>query len=174
MKYNIRGEKIEVTDSIKDYLITKISKLERYFDGSESIEVKVLLIVRGREHKIEVTIPYKTFTLRAESSHIDMYAAIDLVIDKLERQVRKHKTKIVSKQRREEIANEIEDYFEETSEEIVKRKELFLKPIDEEEATLQMELLGHDFYIFKNLDQDNKVCIIYKRKDGGYGIIKAN
>lgn len=173
MKYNIRGEKLEVTDSIKNYLTSKIDKLERYFDGSESIEVKVLLIVRGREHKVEVTIPYRTFMLRAESSHTDMYAAIDLVIDKLERQVRKHKTKLVSKQRREEIANEIEDYFEEENEEIVKRKELFLKPVDEEEAILQMELLGHDFYIFKNMDAENKVCVIYKRKDGGYGIIKT-
>lgn len=174
MKYNIRSEKIEVIDSIKNYLTSKLDKLDRYFDDSHLIDCKILLIVRGREHKVEVTIPYKSFQLRAEASHSDMYAAIDLVIDKLERQIRKYKTKIVSKKRREEIVNEIEDFFEEEQEEIVKRKELFLKPINEEEAIFQMELSGHDFYIFKNIDENDKICVLYKRKDGNCGIIKVN
>lgn len=174
MNYIIRSEKVEITDSIKKYLTSKLDKLEKYFDNSDLIEVKVIFILKGRDHKIEVTIPYKTFQLRSEASHNDMYAAIDLVTDKLERQFRKYKSKLVSKQRRDEIVNEIEDFFEEEPEEVVKRKELFIKPIDEEEAIVQMELSGHDFYIFKNIDVENKICVIYKRTDGNYGIIEVN
>lgn len=174
MNYVVRSERVEVTDSIKNYLTSKLDKMGKFFDNSESINAKILFVTKGREHKVEVTIPYKTFQLRSEASHSDMYAAIDLVIDKLERQFRKYKSKLVSKQKREEIINEIEDYFEEETEEVVKRKELFLKPTDEEEAIVQMELSGHDFYIFKNIDEKNAICVLYKRKDGGYGIIKAN
>lgn len=173
MKYVTRGEKMEVTDSIKEYLVEKLSRIDKYFDNPDSVEAKIVFIVRGREHKVEVTIPYKNFWIRSEVSHSDMYAAIDLAVDKLERQFRKYKTKLTSKKKSKEIINEIEDFFEETNETIVRRKEIFLKPIDEEEAIIQMELSNHDFYIFKD-STDDKVTVLYKRKDGNYGIIKAN
>ena len=116
------------------------------------------------------------FTLRAEESHSDMYAAIDLVVDKLERQIRKNKNKIKSKLTRDKINDFVSFETEEDEEEytkIVKRKNLVLKPMDEEEAILQMELLGHSFFVFKNLDTD-KIAVLYKRKDGQYGLIDTN
>ena len=173
MKYVFRNEKVQMTTAVKDYVTSKLDKLDKYFENPDSVEARIVFVIKGREHKVEVTIPYRNFQLRSESSHSDMYAAIDLVIDKIERQFRKYKTKLVSKQRREEVVNEIEDFFEEESDEIVKRKEVFLKPTDEEEAIVQMELLGHDFYVFKNIDENDKICVLYKRKDGNYGIITA-
>lgn len=177
MKFNIRGNNLDVTKSINDYIEDKISKLEKYFED-DSIEVKTLISTKGIEQKVEVTIWSGKYNIRAEESNEDLYAAIDLVVDKLERQLKKYKTKIYDKKRkadREEAAYEEieEDYFEEENETIVRRKEVFLKPIDEEEAITQMELLGHTFFVFKNVDTE-KINVVYKRKDGDYGIIEAN
>ena len=94
MKYNIRGEKVEITEAIKSYIVEKIGKLEKYFDNFEDIEANVVIKIRGKEQKMEITIPTTQFTLRSEESHSDLYAAIDLTVDKLERQIRKNKTKI--------------------------------------------------------------------------------
>jgi len=176
VKYNIRGNKIEVTDSIKDYLKEKLSKLEKYFED-ESSEIKAVISAKGKEQKIEITIWSGKYNIRVEEIHSDLYAAIDLIIDKIERQIKKYKTKIMSKRAKELIATEdiyLEDAFEETEEiKVVRRKELFLKPIDEEEAITQMELLGHTFFVFKNVE-NNKVCVVYERKDGDYGLIEVN
>ena len=175
MKYIIRGEKLEVTSSMKDYLEDKVSKLEKFFQNPDNVEIKALLKVKGVSKSIEITLNTISFTLRAEESNPDMYAAIDLVVDKLERLIRKNKNKIKSKMSREKINDfgyfdfeEIEEDEEETK--IVKRKTLDLKPMDEEEAILQMELLGHSFFIFKNYHTDS-ICVLYKRKDGNYGLI---
>ena len=114
-------------------------------------------------------------TLRSEESHSDLYAAIDLTVDKLERQIRKNKTKINSKIKRNIIQNfemDLEDNFEEDSK-VLKRKKVDMKPMDEEEAILQMEMLGHSFFVFKNADTDS-ICVLYLRKDGNYGIIETN
>ena len=105
MNFTIRAEKMEVTDSIKEYVTDKLSKMERYFDEPEKVNVKVLFKVRGREQKVEVTINSMGYDLRAEVSHSDMYAAIDLDIEKLERQMRKYKTKLMSRER-------VEIYYE--------------------------------------------------------------
>lgn len=172
MKYIIRGENIEVTDSIKEYLEEKLSKMDKYFDNPEAAEAKVLIKVRGREQKVEVTINKESYDLRSEESHSDLYAAIDLVIDKLERQFRKYKTKLLSQQRQETIEF-IEETIEEIEEDVVKRKKVYLKPMDEEEAITQMELLGHTFFVFKNTET-NSVCVVYKRHDGAYGLIETN
>ena len=102
-----------------------------------------------------------------------MHCSVDIVIDKLERQFRKYKTKFSNKVKDVEVVPEIEDYFDEPEEEVVKRKELFLKPMDEEEAITQMELLGHTFFVFKNVDNE-KICVVYKRKDGAYGLLETN
>ena len=175
MKYNIRGNKIEVTDSIKDYLEEKLSKIEKYFDD-EGAEVKAVISTKGKDQKIEVTIWSGKYNIRVEEKNDDLYAAIDLIVDKIERQIRKFKTKVISK--RVKDIPEAEMFFEDDLDtqndlKVVRRKELFLKPIDEEEAITQMELLGHSFFVFKDVDS-NKTCVIYKRKDGDYGLIEVN
>ncbi len=172
MKYLIRGDKYENTDSIKEYIEAKLSRLDKYIKDSDDIEAIVLTKKEGRRYKIEVTIPTKDFTLRNEVTDDDLYAAIDLVIDKLERQVRKNKEKLNKKKKViEDFEIDIEDNFME-EEVIVKRKSIELKPIDEEEAILQMELLGHNFFVYKDIET-NKICVLYKRKNGNYGIIET-
>jgi len=172
VKYNIRGNKIEVTKAINDYIEEKLSKVDKYFD--DDVEAKAVISTKGREQKVEVTIWSGKYNVRAEESNEDLYAAIDLVVEKLQRQLKKYKAKLNSKKNvREEYVPEIEDYFEDEEQTIVRRKEVFLKPIDEEEAITQMELLGHSFFVFKNVDTD-KINVVYKRKDGDYGIIEAN
>lgn len=172
MKFNVRGNKVEVTDAIRDYAFEKLSKMEKYFDNPENVDVKVLFSVRGREQKVEVTINSTNYDLRAEVSHSDMYAAIDLAIDKLENQMRKFKSKLMSHERASMIYEDFEEEPEELDE-VVKRKKVYLKPMDEEEAITQMELLGHTFFIFKNMDTQ-EVNVLYKRYDGKYGIIETN
>ena len=175
MKYNIRGEKVEVTPAIKSYIEDKIGKLDKYFDDASNINANVVIKVRGKEQKIEITVPAMHYTLRSEESHSDLYAAIDLTVDKLERQIRKNKTKINSKIKRNVIQNfemDLEDNFEEDSK-VLKRKKVDMKPMDEEEAILQMEMLGHSFFVFKNADTDS-ICVLYLRKDGNYGILETN
>ena len=174
MKYNIRGEKVEITEAIKSYIVEKIGKLEKYFDNFEDIEANVVIKIRGKEQKMEITIPTAQFTLRSEESHSDLYAAIDLTVDKLERQIRKNKTKINSKIRKNLIQNfdvVLEDTFEEEAK-VIKRKKIDMKPMDEEEAILQMEMLGHSFFVFNNVDTEC-VCVLYLRKDGNYGLIET-
>lgn len=172
MKYLIRGDKLQVTDSIKDYIQDKLSKMDKYLDDPENVEAKILIKVKGVEQRVEVTIQTKGYFLRAEESHSDLYAAIDLIIDKLERQFRKYKTKLLDKTHQESIPD-IYDMDEPVEEEIVKRKKIYLKPMDEEEAIMQMELLGHTFFVFKNVETDT-VCVIYKRHDENYGLIETN
>lgn len=176
MKKNIRGDKITVTDSIKSYIDEKIEKLNKYFDN-ENIEAKIIIRVSNNKQIIEVTIPTDKYTLRAEERNDDLYAAIDLVIDKLERQIRKNKTRLNDRYKKETFADFNISFFNEEDEEeddelIVKRKVIDLKPMDEEEAILQMELLNHDFFVFKNIDEEC-VSVLYRRKDGKYGIINS-
>ncbi len=173
MKIKIRGEKLEVTDAIKSYVEEKISKFDKYFENPDDVEAKILLRVRGSEQTVEVMITTTELVLRAEESHSDMYAAIDLVEEKLERQIRKNKSKIKSKMTKYKIDDFAEFEAEEDDDEenkIVKRKKVFLKPMDEEEATLQLDLIGHSFFVFKNIETDS-ICVLYKRKDGNYGLI---
>ena len=176
MKKNIRGDKLVVTEAIKTYIDEKIEKLQKYFDNDE-IEAKILIKVANNKQIIEVTIPTNKFTLRAEERNDDLYAAIDLVIDKLEGQIRKNKTKLNKKYTKEPVVDFnfdiIDSYDEEEEEElIVKRKKIDLKPMDEEEALLQMELLNHDFFMFKNSEEEC-ISLLYRRKDGKFGIINS-
>ena len=175
MKYNIRGNKIDVTEAINDYITSKVSKLEKYLDDNDEVEAKALISTRGKDQKVEVTIWSGKYNIRAEEVNPDLYAAIDLVVDKLERQFKKYRGKITSKRvAKEELPSvEIEDYFEDEEQTVVRRKEVYLKPIDEEEAITQMELLGHSFFVFKNVET-NKINVVYKRNDGDYGVIEAN
>lgn len=176
MKYNIRGDKILVTDSIKDYITEKIDRLNKYFEKPNSVVANIVIKVKGHEQTIEVTIPTTNLMIRSEESHDDLYAAIDKVSDKIERQIRKNKTKInkiekdAAKKLNFAFIEEAEE--EESNEKIVKRKKLETKPMDEEEAILQMEMLGHDFFIYKDRDT-KKTCVLYRRKDNNYGIIES-
>ena len=177
MKKNIRGDKLVVTESIKAYIDEKIEKLQKYFD-SDDIEAKVVIKVSNKKQIKEVTIPTNKYTLRAEESNNDLYAAIDLVIDKLEGQIRKNKTKLNKRYTKEAIMDFNFDFIskieddEDEEELIVKRKKIDLKPMDEEEALLQMELLNHDFFMFKNSEEEC-ISLIYRRKDGKFGIINS-
>lgn len=177
MKYNIRGDKLVITDAINNYAKSKLDRLNKYFK-EDDILANVLLRVRGNSQIIEVTIPTDKFILRSEEEDKDLYAAIDLVTDKLERQIRKNKTRL----KKQNIDNKYKDFNfdyellneEESSEEekIVKRKNIEMKPMDEEEAILEMNLLGHEFFVYKDMHTNN-ICIIYKRKDGNYGLIET-
>ena len=174
MRIDIRGDKVKITEAIKSQIEEKLGKLDQYFENPEELKAYVVVRVRNKEQIIEVTIPTPKFTLRAETSEEDLYTAIDLTIDKLERQIRKNKTKMRRKFKdvlQYEMMMDITEDEEESS--IVKRKAIELRPMDEEEAILQMELVDHDFFVFKNVDAES-VSVLYKRKDGSYGIINTN
>ena len=172
MKFNIHGKNIEVTDAIRGYIESKIGRLNKYFKDTD-LEAVVNLRVRGKEQIVEVTIPANKMVLRAEEKHSDLYAAVDLVSDKLERQIRKNKTKARKNLKQTIVFTDFEvDASEDVDNSIVKRKVVDTKPMSEEEAILQMELIGHDFFLFKN-DKTNELCVVYKREDGGYGILEA-
>lgn len=177
MEIIIRGDKITVTDAIKEHVTNKFERLDKYFENPTDIKAYVNIKVNNVTQIIEVTIPTSKFTLRAEEGHEDLYAATDLMVDKLERQIRKNKTRLKNKFKNNDLMDlnlEFEVEPEEINEnKIVKRKAIEMKPMDEEEAILQAELLDHDFFVFKNLDE-SCISVLYKRKDGKYGIINAN
>ena len=172
MQIKIRGNKIDITDSMKEYVKEKLSKLDKY--SLEEFEASVLVKVRNYTQKVEVTIPLKTLILRAEEEANDFYSAVDLVVNKLERQIRKNKTKLKRKEKggiKELNMENILDIPEEEEKE-VKRKKVEIKPMNLDEAILQMELLGHNFYMYKDSDLDS-IALVYKRHDGGYGVIET-
>jgi len=176
MKCEIHGRKFEVTDSIASYVESKVKKIEKYFNNPDELGAKVVIKQNGISYVVEVTIPAPKLLLRAEENHKDLYAAIDLVVDKIERQIRKNKTRINRKNTKESITDFIAPFEiteeESDKEEIVKRKNIELKPMTEEEAILQMNLIDHEFFVFKNAKND-QVEVIYKRKDNNYGLISA-
>ena len=171
MKYIISGRNINITEGLRSAAIDKISKLVRYFDADT--EANITMSVEKDRQKIEVTIPVKGSIIRAEQVSDSMYTAIDQVEDTIERQLKKYKTKIVDSKQSggftpEYISEETED---ENELQIVKTKRFGIKPMDPEEACLQMELLGHSFYVFCNAETD-EVNVVYKRKDGKFGLIE--
>lgn len=180
MKFNIRGENLEVTEALREYVEKKLGKLERYFEAPPMSEVHVTLSVLKERNSVEVTIPLIGVLLRAEEKAEDMYASIDLVLDKLERQIRKHKTKANRRIRQE---SEYKNYFkvetggtavleDEDEFELVRTKHFNLKPMDVEEAILQMNMIGHTFFVFSNAEDSENVNVVYKRHDGKYGLIE--
>ena len=175
MKFNIHGKKLDVTESIKNYIEEKIGRLDKYFENPNNITATVLIKLRGNEQVVEVTINANKFVLRAEESNKDLYASIDKVSDKIERQIRKNKTRMSKKVNKDFFKDFILDFEvpkeEENNNKVVKRKVIENKPMSEEEAILQMELIGHEFFAFKNVDTGD-VNIVYKRKDGDYGMME--
>ena len=179
MKFIIRGENVSVTEALRQYIEKKISKLERYLDSPTNSEVYVNLKVYNDEQTIEVTIPMKNLLLRAEERHVDMYAAIDLVSEKLERQVRKYKTRVNRKARQNggvkhiptSLGTQEEAKMDDDDFQIVRTKRFNLKPMDVTEAILQMDMLGHNFFVFLDAETNN-TNVVYRRKDGKYGLIE--
>ncbi len=172
MRYTIIGRNINVTPGIRRAVEEKIGKLDRYFNPDT--EVIVTLSVQKDKQKIEVTIPVKGNIIRAEESSSDMYVSIDLVEEVIERQLKKYKNKIIDKK---QSAQSFSDFFinEEAEDEeeiqIVKTKRFGIKPMDPEEACVQMELLNHNFYVFLNAETE-EVNVVYKRKGHSYGLIE--
>ncbi|MCR5587258.1 MAG: ribosome-associated translation inhibitor RaiA [Lachnospiraceae bacterium] len=172
MQYIISGKNIEVTEGLRSAVEDKIGKLERYFTADT--EVHVTLSVEKDRQKIEVTIPMKGNIIRAEEVSNDMYVSIDLVEEIIERQLRKYKNKIIQKQQDAVGLSKAfveEDIDEDDEIDIIRTKRFAVKPMDPEEACIQMELLGHSFYVFRNSITD-EVNVVYKRKGHTFGLIE--
>ena len=172
MNYTVSGKNIEITGGLREAVIDKLSKLERYF--TPDTEVNVTLSVEKDRQRIEVTIPIKGTIIRAEQVSSDMYASIDLVEAVLERQLRRYKNKIVDQKQSAMALSQVfldEEINDEEEIKIVRSKRFAMKPMDIEEACVQMELLGHDFFVFRNAETD-EVNVVYKRKGNTYGLIE--
>lgn len=174
MKITIVGKNIEVTQGLKDAVEERFAKLDKYF--TSATEAKVTLIVDKDRQKIEVTIPLKGQTLRAEEITSDMYASIEAVTDTIEAQLKKYRAKIIARQQADSTAIFAQDYLEDTEDEaeklqIIRTKKFDMKPMYPEDACLEMELLGHDFFMFCNAETD-EINVVYKRKNGAYGLIE--
>ncbi|MGL4656282.1 MAG: ribosome hibernation-promoting factor, HPF/YfiA family [Sarcina sp.] len=174
MKVKIHARNIKLTEALKDTVEKKVLKLEKYF--IEDIEAKVTLSVQKNRQIVEVLIPFNGMCVRAEEATEDMYKSIDLVEEKLERQIVKYKKKL----KRDEYSSvrypefdHTEYKVQEEESKIVKVKRIDLKPMDEEEAVLQMELIGHNFFVYRD-GETNETKVVYKRKDGHYGLIEPD
>ena len=174
MRYIISGKNIEVTEGLRTAITDKLGKLERYF--TPNTEVHVTLSVEKERQKIEVTIPVKGNIIRSEQTSNDMYVSIDLVEEVIERQLRKYKNKIVDKKQEGgnfQKAFIEKDYDEDEEVKIIRTKRFGIKPMYPEDACVQMELLGHNFFVFHNAETD-QVNVVYKRKGNTYGLIEPD
>lgn len=178
MKYQFIGKNIKVTEGISNALTNKLSKMDKYFLINDSVECRVVVSAHNLGQKVEVTIFLPSMPLRAEVEDADLYAAIDLVIDKLEGQMRKIKTRMDRSNNRLSLAQAID--FEQIEEEekaegqdvIVRTKSYYLQPMSIEEAITRMEALGHPFFVYLD-EEDDRISTVYIRNDGGYGVIQA-
>lgn len=177
MKVQIYGKNITVTPAIAEKIEKKLNHLEKYFIIDENVVANVVVRVYPNKQKIEVTIPTKFAVLRAEVVQDDLYAAIDLAIDKLEDQIRRQKTRLTRKYK-EKLAyafieeEEIEEEFDDTDNELVRTKSLVPDTMELDEAIMRMEMLNHSFFIYRD-DETKEIAVVYKRHDGGYGLIET-
>lgn len=171
MKIVVRGINFEVTNALKEWVEKKIGKVEKYFDNIEEAQVK--LVVDGDRHRAEVTIPLDGIVLRGEEETGDMYASIDSVMDKMERQIRKYKTRIDRRLKNESVRSLVPERNDEGYEapHVVKTKRFAVKPMPVDEAIMQMNLIAHNFFVFRNADTE-EVNVVYLRNDGNYGLIE--
>lgn len=180
MNLIIRGENITVTPALQDYAEKRIGKLEKYFSEPLTVSARVNMRVHNKEQVIEVTIPIQGLLLRAEVGQEDMYTSIDMVVSKLERQIKKYKTRLYRKSRQNErqarqvsggtLTQTAEPEIGDAAPEVVRRKSFVLKPMTVKEAILQMDMLGHSFFVFNNAES-NVINVVYRRRDGRYGLI---
>jgi putative sigma-54 modulation protein len=170
MAITVRGKNIEVTPALKDYVAKRIGKVTKYFDVLGEITA-VLTVEKGR-HIVEVTVPVNGMLLRGEEATTDMYTSIDLVIEKLEKQIEKYRTRLSRRMREGSFRTELVPTSAAEEEiQVVKTKRFPVKPMDMEEAIMQMNLINHDFYVFINAESED-VNVVYRRKDGHYGLIE--
>lgn len=172
MKVQIHGKNISVTPAIAEKIENKLSFLEKYFIIDENVVASVVVRVYPNKQKIEVTIPTKMAVLRAEVVHEDLYAAIDLVIDKLEDQIRRQKTRLERRNKEKLAMSFVNQEMEEDEDVVVKTKTIAPTEMDLDEAIMRMEMLDHSFFIYKDIET-NEIAVVYKRHDGGYGLIET-
>jgi putative sigma-54 modulation protein len=173
MNINIRGKHIELTDALKEYVTKRVGKLAKYSD--EFMDIQVTLLVERDRHRVEVTAPLNGMILRGEEETEDMYSSIDMVVEKLERQIDKYRTRI-NKRMRSKIFKDYEPkqsdgLTEELREEVVRNKKFSAKPMSVEEAIMQMNLVGHNFFVFTNAE-NQEMNVVYLRKNGDYGLLQ--
>ncbi|MBP2640596.1 MAG: yvyD [Firmicutes bacterium] len=176
MAMTVRGKNIQITPALKDYVEKRVGKITKYFNSRMLGEIAVVLTVEKGRHIVEVTIPVVNgMLLRGEESTLDMYTSIDSVTDKLDKQIERYKSRFDRKLReglRSEMAASVPAPAEPEEEfKIVKTKRYAWKPMDIEEAIMQMNLINHDFYVFTNSESEN-VNVVYRRRDGNYGLIE--
>ena len=160
--FTVRGKNIEITPSLREYVEKRVGKVTKYFENVGDISV-LLTVSKGR-HIVEVTVPVQNgILLRGEEATMDMYTSIDLVVEKLERQIHKQKTKLTPP---------VEGPADDEEYQVVKTKRFVVKPMDVQEAIMQMNLLNHNFFVFRN-SQTEDVQVVYKRTDGNYGLIES-
>ena len=172
MKFQIRGKNTQVSSALKEYVEKRLGKLDKYFDNPP--EAMVTLVVEKERHRVEVTMPINGYILRGEEESLDMYSCIDLVVDKMEKQINKYKARFVKKSKALSIKDIPTGQAETPAEEepkVVRTKRFAIKPMPLEEAIMQMNLLGHSFFVFSNAESE-EVNVIYRRKDGNYGLIE--
>ena len=176
MRFEIIGKNIEVTPAMKEKIEDKLSNLDKYLLIDPDTTARVVARVYPNSQKVEVTIPSKVGLLRAEVIDEDFYAAVDLAIDKLEDQIRRQKTRL-SRRHKEHLAKAFvdeEDYEDTNESDIpVKTKNIIAEKMDLDEAIMQMELSGHNFYIYKD-EEDEDISVVYRRSSGGYGLIEID
>ena len=174
--FTIRGKNIEITPALHDYVEKKVGRVTKYFNTVG--EITVLLTVTKGRHIVEVTVPVEGILLRGEESTMDMYTSIDLVIEKLERQIRKHKTKLERRFRNggfrmESAVAPVNEADSGEEYPVVKTKRFAVKPMDVQEAIMQMNLINHEFFVFRDAKTE-EVNVVYRRKDGNYGLIEPS
>ena len=172
MNIIIRGKHIELTDALKEYVMKRVGKLEKYSD--EFMDVQVTLLVERDRHRVEVTAPIHGMILRGEEETEDMYSSIDMVVEKLERQIDKYRTKINRRMRSKVLKDHEPKQVaanDEPQEEIVRNKKFPAKPMSVEEAIMQMNLVGHNFFVFTNAESQ-EMNVVYLRNNGDYGLLQ--
>lgn len=179
MLVNILGRNLRITEAMENSFEDKLSRLDKYFSKEQEAKVEVSAFKKTSEQKVEITIPFENGVVRAESADIDVYNALDNAVEKLKKQLIKHKERLMRKTHDSIRFENIEQYSPEEDEviiepgenQIIKRKAFEYRPMSEEDAILQLEMIGHEFFAFHNHDTD-KISVVYKRKDGYYGLIE--
>jgi len=180
MKVIVRGRNVDVTDALKDYVEKRVGKLSKFLDGAN--EATVALTVEGvsrnegASHRVEVTIPFNGMILRGEEASADMYSSVDLVVEKLEKQIERYKGKLSRRRGAEQkgyVEPRVRDDEDNEGLQVVRTKRFAYRPMHVDEAVMQMNLLGHSFFVFANAETD-QISVVYKRNDGKYGLIEPD